>query len=189
MDLRGGGNEGIHRVNGAAARLAAGHRPSPFIGDRSIDSRDSPFESQGQHIVQPFIETPAPSAGGEPLDTVAKLSKRYDAQEHLVLLDLGEPLDDTRIGPRPGPFGDDICVEQKAHKSVERSRSLDRRSFNLEPPSGEALKKSASEPLRWVLRSHSAASTTTTARRPLRVTVCGPCVRAVSMSSLSFALA
>jgi hypothetical protein len=64
MDLRGGGNERIHSVNGPPARLAAGHQPAPFIGDRSIDSRDSPFESQGQDVPQPFVEPPAPGAGG-----------------------------------------------------------------------------------------------------------------------------
>jgi hypothetical protein len=45
MDLGSGGYEPIQRVNGAPARLAAGHQPSPFIGDRSIDAGDSPFES------------------------------------------------------------------------------------------------------------------------------------------------
>src|SRR5579862_8483372 len=189
MDLRGGGNERIHSANGAPARLAAGHQPSPFIGDRSIDSRDSPFESQGQDIPQPVVEPPAPGAGGQALDAVAKFGERYNAQEHLVLIDLGEPFDDTRVGPRSGPLGDDVRVEQKTHKSIDRRRTLERRSFNPEPPSGETSKKSASEPLRWVLRSHSAASTTTAALRPLRVMVCGPCVRAFSMSSLSFALA
>src|SRR5262249_23257458 len=108
---------------------------------------------------------------------------------HLVLIDLGKPLDDARVGQRLSPLGDDVCIEQKAHKSIVRRRSLERLSFNPEPPSGEALKKSASEPLRWILRSHSAASTTTAVLRPLRVMVCGPCVRAFSMSSLSFALA
>jgi hypothetical protein len=76
MDLRGGGNERIHGVNGSAARLAAGHQPSPFIGDRSIDSCDSPFESQGQDVPQPFVKTPAPGARGQALDPVAKLCKR-----------------------------------------------------------------------------------------------------------------
>jgi hypothetical protein len=111
MDLRGGGNERIHGVNGSAARFAAGQQPSPFIGNRSIDSRNSPLESQGQDVPQPFIETPPPGAGSQALDAVAKLGKRYNAQEHLVLIDLGEPLDDTWVGPRSGPLGDDVRIE------------------------------------------------------------------------------
>src|ERR1700756_4013804 len=108
MDLRGGGNERIHSVNGAPARLAASHQPSPLIGDRSIDSGDSTFESRRQDVPQPFVEPPAPGAGGQALEPGGKLAKRYNAQEPFVLISLGEPLDDTRVGSWSGPLGDDV---------------------------------------------------------------------------------
>jgi plasmid stabilization system protein ParE len=187
--LRRGRNERIHCMDGAAARLAAGNQPSPLIGNRSVHPDDSPFESQRQLATQPLIEPLSSDAGGQALDAVPQLGEGHDAEEHLVLIDLGEPLDDASVWPRLGPLRDGVRVEQKAHKFDVRSGSLERRSFSPEPRNGEALKKSASDPLRWILRSHSPASTTTAVRRPLRVMVCGPCVRAFSMSSLNFALA
>jgi hypothetical protein len=33
-------------------------------------------------------------------------------KKHFVLIDLGEPLDNTRVGSRSGPLGDDVRVEQ-----------------------------------------------------------------------------
>ena len=44
MDLRGRCNERMHRVNGPAARLAAGDKPAPLIGDGPIDSDDTAVE-------------------------------------------------------------------------------------------------------------------------------------------------
>ncbi len=45
MDLRGRGNERIHRVKRLAARLTTGDQPTPFVGDCSIHPYDSRVES------------------------------------------------------------------------------------------------------------------------------------------------
>lgn len=58
-----------------------------------------------------------------------------------------------------------------------------------EPRRGEAAKNSARVPVRFVLRSHSSAETTTAVLRPLRVMVCGPSDNARSITSLKRALA
>lgn len=54
---------------------------------------------------------------------------------------------------------------------------------------GEYIKNSASVPLRAVLRSHSSTDARTTIGRPFRVSVCGPSVFALSISSENRALA
>lgn len=54
---------------------------------------------------------------------------------------------------------------------------------------GDAAKNSARLPVRLVLRSHSSGETITAARWPLRVMVCGPQRRALSLTSLKCALA
>src|SRR5688572_12548608 len=120
---------------------------------------------------------------------MAQLGKSNDADEYAILVCLGEPRDDAGVGTRLRPLGNDIGVEQKTHRSMGRGRSLLRLAFKPEPRSGEAAKNSARLPVRFALRSHSSAATTTTAFRPLRVIVCGPRDCACSMTSLSFALA
>ena len=119
--MRRSSNEGVHGVNGSATRFAARNDPPPFIGDRAIYSCDSPFESQWQLATQPFIETTAPGVDRQALDSVPQLRERDDAEKYLVLIDLGEPFDDARVGSRLRPLRDDVRVEQKGHKSVERS--------------------------------------------------------------------
>src|SRR5581483_9313178 len=119
----------------------------------------------------------------------AKLCKRYHIDEDTVLIDLRQPLDHARIRFRACPFGYDVGVEQETHRSVRRRSSLLRPALRPDSLSGEAAKNSARFPLRRVLRSHSSAATITTALRPLRVTICGPCDNAWSITSLSLALA
>ena len=188
MDLGRGGIERVDRMDRSAAGFAARHESAPFIGNRSVDPDDSALESQRQIVPEPLIEPP-PAPRGQALNAVTQLGERHDAQENLVLLDLRELLDDPCVGLQLRPLGDDVRVEEKAHRPVARSRSFDRGTFTPEPRSGEALKKSAREPLRWVRRSHSSTSTITAVRRPLRVMVWGPRVWAFSMTSLSLAFA
>jgi len=93
------------------------------------------------------------------------------------------------IRPRANPFGYDVGIEQKAHRSILRGLSLARPTFKQDLRNGEAAKNSAKFPTRLVFRSHSRASTTTTAVRPFFVIVCGPPDWARSMTSLNFAFA
>ena len=58
-----------------------------------------------------------------------------------------------------------------------------------DPFSGEFARKSPSGTRGLVRRSHSSTDTTTAVSRPLRVIVCGPCVRARSSTSLKRAFA
>src|SRR5580698_142561 len=90
------------------------------------------------------------------------------------------------IRPRLGAFRQNICVEQEAHRSIFRGSSLTRSITSPEPRRGEFQRNSAKVPLRFVLRSHSAAETTTTAFLPWRVMVWGPEDSACSMSSLKW---
>src|SRR5271165_762854 len=128
-------------------------------------------------------------AGRHALDSVAQLGEGHDAEENAVFVGVCQPGDDAGIGARLHPLGDDVGIEQKAHSSALRTRPRMRSILTPEFLSGEAAKNSARLPLRFVLRSHSSAATTTTAVRPLRVTVWGPWDCALSMTSLNLALA
>src|SRR5579863_3621617 len=55
-----------------------------------------------------------------------QFGKGHDAEKDVVLSDLCQPFDDTRSGARLGPLGEDVRIEQIAHRSVGRSRSLER---------------------------------------------------------------
>ena len=103
--------------------------------------------------------------------------------------EIAQLLNHTRVVSGFGPLEHDVVIEEESHRLAGRSRSLERDTLMPEPLSGDTLKKSASDPLRFVICSHSSASTTTAVRRPLRVMVCGPCARALSMTALNFAFA
>ncbi len=121
MDLGGGCNERIHGLKGSTARFAAGDQSSPFIGNGSIHPDDSSLESQWQIITEPFVEPPAPGTGGQALNALAQLRERHNTQEDFALVDLLEPFDDPCIEPWLRPLGDDVRVEEKAHRSDARS--------------------------------------------------------------------
>src|SRR5262249_7540572 len=123
------------------------------------------------------------------LDAIAQLGQCHDADEDSIFVRFPKPCDDTGIRFWPGPFRNDVGIQQEAHRSTLRGRSLARLTFNPEPRSGDAAKNSARLPVRLVFRSHSSAATTTTAVRPCRVMVCGPSACAFSTTSLNFALA
>ena len=100
-----------------------------------------------------------------------------------------DPSYDPSIGAQLDPFRNDICIDQKCHRSGSRGLSLIRLTFRSDVRSGDAKKNSARLPLRRTFRSHSSAATTTTAVRRLRVIVCGVPPRARSTTSLNFAFA
>jgi hypothetical protein len=104
MDLRGGRDECIQRMNGSAARLSASYQPPPFIGNGPVDPYDSGFEPPRQFPAEPFIEAPTPGAGGQALDAASQLSERHDAEEDIVFFDLGEPFEEASVGPRFRPL-------------------------------------------------------------------------------------
>lgn len=133
MNLRGSRNERIHRTDSPAACLTAGDQPAPLICDGSIDSDDARVEPQRQLAAEPFIELLAPRTSGQALDAAAQFRECNDAEEDVVLVDLSKPADDACIGPRLRPLGNDVRIEQEAHSSELRSRSLERRTFSPEP--------------------------------------------------------
>lgn len=104
MNLCGCSDECIHRVNGSAERLATGNEPPPLIRNRAIYAYDPFLEALWQIIAQPLIETTAPGASGQALDAVPQLRKRHDAEEDVILIHVGEPVDETCVGPRLRPL-------------------------------------------------------------------------------------
>src|SRR5579883_920468 len=189
MNLRRGANPSIHCADRPTQRFAAGDELTPGIGNRGVDWQDALSEAVRQLVGEPSIEALATLPRRQPLDAVTQFGQGDDADEDTILVGLGQPRDDAGIGPRLHPFRHGIRVEQKAHKSTLRGASLRRVTFRPGRRNGEAAKNSARWPRRFVLRSHSSAATTTTARRPLRVMVCGPLKRARSITSLNFAFA
>src|SRR5208282_995320 len=124
--------------------------------------------------------------------------------EDPVFIGRFHPTDEPAIGSRLDPFGNRVCIQEKAHRFrahdsrahdsrahrlILRGRCLSRRIFRPDSRSGDSAKNSARLPTRFVFRCHSSAPTTTAAVRPFRVMGCGPSDIARSMTSLNFALA
>src|SRR4051812_30110867 len=99
---------------------------------------------------------------------MSNLGQGYDAEMDAVFIDVREPIQDACIGLWSRRFRHDVGVEQEAHSSTLLGLSFRRTSLISESRSGEEAKNSARFPLRFVLRSHSSAATTTTAVRPRR---------------------
>lgn len=148
MDLSRCRDERIHRMQFPATRLAASNHPPPFVGNGTINSNDSCLKTQRQVAAQPLIESLTSGTHWQAFDAAAKFSESDHTEKCIVFVNLGEPGNDSRVGPRFRPLGYNVGIEQIAHKSDLRSRSLARRTERLEPRSGEALKKSASVPRR-----------------------------------------
>jgi len=102
---------------------------------------------------------------------VARNDPRSRGKSHFV--SSVEPRDNTAPGARLFSTRTTLVLS-KDHKSAERSLSLERLTLSPEARNGELAKNSARVPMRFVLRSHSSAETTTTALRPLRMIFCGP---------------
>jgi len=102
-----------------------------------VDSDDSGLEPQRQVTAEPFIKPPAPGTGGQAFDASAQFRECHDAEEDLAFVDPGRPCGEACVGPRLRPLGDDVRLEQKAHRSDVRSGSLERRTL----PSGVTAAK------------------------------------------------
>src|SRR4029078_6582406 len=162
---------------------------SPGVGHCIINEQNPSFESFRQFVTKPFIESSATGPRSHALNPVAQFGQRDDAYENAILVHIREPSDNAWIGARFNPLGADICIQQKGQRSAFLRPPLLRSTLSVERRSGEAAKNSARLPLRFVFFSHSSTATTTTAVRPLRVIVCGPSERALSITSLNLAFA
>jgi len=189
VDLCGRCYESIHGADAPPGRFAVCHEQSPGVGHCIINEQNPSFKSFRQFVTEPFIESSATDAVSHALNPVAQFGQRDDAYENAILVHIREPSDNAWIGTRFNPLGEDICIQQKGQKSAFLRPPLIRSTLSFERRSGEAAKNSARLPLRLVFFSHSSAATTTTAVRPLRVIVCGPSERALSINSLNLAFA
>ena len=189
MNLRCCSQEGVHRFYGTPEEFGTANNSSASIGDRWIDGQDSALKADGQLVAQPIFQSPLAFSAGHTINSVAQLGQRDYAQKDAVFVGRVGPPQEACVRPGLEPLGNYICIEKKTHRSIFRKRPFGRCNFRPDPRSGEDAKKSASVPTRLVLRFHSSASTTMTAVRPFRVTVCGPSDIARSMTSLNFALA
>ncbi len=179
-----GSDKPIHRRQRPTTRLAPGDHAPPFIRHVCRDRKDPRFETERQLFAKPRIQLAA-QAGRKALDPVPQLTESRHAQENPIFVRILQPCDDAGVGLGLRPFGNDIRVEQEAHRPDERNLSFERFTSSPESCKGEFAKNCASVPMRFVLRSHSSAETTTTALRPFRVIVCGPVDRACSITSLN----
>ena len=92
-----------------ALALAFASRTEAYIAMK--DGGDSPLESNRKLAAQPLIQSFATCARRQSFDAAPQLSKSYDAQEDVILANLVQPLDDSGVGARFGPFRDDVCVQ------------------------------------------------------------------------------
>lgn len=103
---------------------------APLICDGGID-RQHAIAVQPRHVEEPAIEDLrlACISALQVLDSLSYLPDCHDAQEQGVGCLRFEPCRQPCLRPRgSAEVGDDIGVEQKAHKSTRRPRSFDRRS-------------------------------------------------------------
>ena len=133
-----------------------------------------------------FILSPAAAKVKKILMAVQKISHAIAARKRVAYQ---LPAGFTGIAGRLRPLRNGVRIQKKAHSSGAAASSATRSISSPEPRNGEAAKKSASVPVRFVRRAHSSAETITAVVRPLRVMVCGPDERAKSTTSLNFAFA
>src|SRR5215472_606457 len=171
MRLGYGSDESIHSAERQAGFLASRHDYTPTVSDRTVNSKHTIFESQGQLFNQPLRKPLAPPTNGHQLDSMADLRKRNHTDEYPVLINFSQPRNDVAVRLRLHPFRNYIGIKQKVHSSMARGPLLVRLTLSPEPRSGDAAKNSARLPARLVLRCHSSADTTTTVCLPLRVMV------------------
>lgn len=189
MDPRGCREESINDAHRAPTRLAFSDDSGPYVGNFGIDRYDSSFKALRELQPYPPIQAITPRTCGHLLYAVTQFGQCYHAQEETVFVGRFHPPDQASVGTGFDPFGNDVGIEKKIHRTILAGRDFSRRTFNPEPRKGDAAKNSAKFPTRVDLRIHSSAPTTTAVVRPLRVMVWGPCATARSITSLNFALA
>ena len=57
---------------------------------------------------------------------IAQFGQTNNTQINAIFIHFGKPCDDTGIRVRLHPFGDHICIQQEAHKSISRGFSGER---------------------------------------------------------------
>lgn len=189
MNGGGSGNESIHCSNRSTARFPLRQYPPANPSHGSVDGQDPTVETRHQVVRKPLLEPIAPTTSGKTFDPMPQLGKRNDAEEHPVLVGVGKPSGDARIGVWLAPFRNDVGIQQEVHRSGVRGGSCLRSTSIPEFFNGDAAKNSARLPDRFVFLSHSAAETMTAATRPYLVIVWGPAFSAWAMTSLNRALA
>src|SRR4051812_11658119 len=101
-----------------------------MIGDERVDRQQPPLEADRQLVAQPIIQAFAPATSGHALDSIAQLGQSYDADEYTVLIAVGQPSDDTRIGTLLHPLRNNHGVQKEVHRSSLRVRSMRRVAFS-----------------------------------------------------------
>ena len=113
VNLGGRRDKCIRDAHRPAPKPGYARRPSPGVGDRYVDRRDSTFEAEWQFIAQPIIESFSAIAGRQPFDPEAQLGQGHDADEHSILVSVREPGNYAGIGIRLDPLRHHVGVEQK----------------------------------------------------------------------------
>src|ERR1017187_9300902 len=183
--MRGSREKCVHDARRDSLTLCRLYGYSPLLRDRQIHRNNPPCKSRRQILLEPDSDAFASLSFQHSFKSPAHFRNRNHTDKNAILVRLSQPANHARMRLWLDPLRNYVGIEQKIQRSISRGFALSRLILRPEFRNGDSAKKSARLPLRFVFRSHSPASTTTTACRPLRVIICGPSCSASSINWLN----